>query len=245
MSFTTDSTQFIFLWNAGGSQYAPRSNEFITNLNHMYRLKADYLEIDKENLFDQSLGQNIGTGAANKKKKNSYRAKADGSALRNMPEIENGEVVHLFLYGHSTYRRVKSTGKEERGISCNGHYISAENFTSMVNAQIEKVCKKGKPIFVWLLTCYGGSDDLQDEDVDIADDSKVLADCMVKTLNEYATLIAFDKAVTKRTLKYCRECATLAKENGIDSMKFTELLIDPDVQREINQESKMTIHRKL
>ncbi|MDI1311804.1 hypothetical protein [Prosthecobacter sp.] len=202
-AYAAATSQFLVQWNQPpASTYSQVPDAFLTPAGYSIRINLSDLEVDKANCFSKSLGVDIGASAAYKK--SSFKLTA--SALTALGgKYHPTTVNHLFLYGHSTWRTYAAGGANERGLSAQGRFLSAGAAAQYIDSLTQ-----GQTSFlaVWLLTCYGGSDDLAPDDADASGDTSTFAKALSDKITSHSTLVmAFDKAVTKTTLDVCRQAA--------------------------------------
>ncbi|MEZ2578462.1 hypothetical protein [Buttiauxella ferragutiae] len=132
---------------------------------------------------------------------NSYKISPKMALIKKVP-VHN--TTDLFLYGHSTYRcyvhQKNENIKYVRGISVDGHYVSAAKVAHFLDAACSSL--KKTPLRIWLLSCHTSYDDLQ----------RTYIDHLVEKLKplgwENKQIIGFDEVITVETLYECRNLAS-------------------------------------
>lgn len=202
-AYASTTTQFLVQWNKPpASQYSQVPDAFLTPSGYSLRINLTDLEVSHLNCFNKALGVDI--KSSEDCKKSSFKC-SDSVLAAVGDKYYPSNVNHLFLYGHSTWRTYLADGSTERGLSAQGCFLSAGAVAQYINSLTKG---QSKFLAVWLLTCYGGSDDLAPDDADQSGDTTVFGKALSDKITSPATLVmAFDKAVTKSTLQECRTVA--------------------------------------
>lgn len=136
---------------------------------------------------------------------NSYKISPQMAAIKRVPAHPTTD---LFLYGHSTIRDYvvpkyiapKKRREEIRGISIDGHYVSAGKVAQFLNVACSSLQKI--PLRIWLLSCHSSSNDLGGRyHAHLCQKLRLLG-------WENKQIIGFDEAITPETLGTCRVLAS-------------------------------------
>ncbi|MGF1937813.1 MAG: hypothetical protein RM347_026080 [Nostoc sp. ChiQUE02] len=220
--------QFLLLWNQ--EQFDKNPPELIGKNKH--RIQPKDLKIKQENIFCAALGKKFNQKTLEEKK---HEWEVNDSST--YPQIGEN-ISHLFLYGHSTWRTIQNNQNQTvRGISCVQHFISGDELGKFIVKMLggtEGIQNRKTFLVIWLLTCYGASEDMKTDNKEINNDTDTISDKSPQSdtetspilaqalLNSFPpamgrTVVAYDKPVTTKTLSACRTFAATYK-TGMDAI---------------------------
>lgn len=241
-SYTSSDNQFLIVWNRQSISTRPAS-PLQTVAGATFSIATSDTEVAEANCYQKSLGKPIDLDA----KKSRWQLKQ--SSLASARGKCGGTTRHLFLFGHSTWR-TRANGHEERGLSVQNHFIAPQDMALLIDSLTTR-CSGGF-LAIWLLTCYGASNDLDTAADDSANDEHgVFGAQLAQSLSNPASMVfAFDRPVTIKTLDACRKAAKLFPDpkDLVENIETATLPNDQGVQvplkQLLDQESQLLTFKK-
>jgi len=218
---STYLNQCVIQWCADGRE---QTNARFYSINQgSQSLTGKMLESSHSNVFMKRDDYEIKKDRKNSI--NSYKVLLNANKIwrgksTNLIKPASDTTIDLFLYGHSTFRQyVKSKPGNigsVRGISVDGHYVSA----AKIAKYLDKVCVKlkNKKMRIWLLTCHASDNDC------VRLFSEQLAEKLKLLKWTQKQVIGFKETVTPETLHLCRNLAE--KTKIISPIKWPDELDD-------------------